>query len=685
MTIVETSVRAQRTDEGSQSQRDKLDAMRGIDTAARIAIEDVRPAIDGGAVPIKRVVGDVVTVSADIFSDGHDKIAAALQYRIVGEANWREVPLIFVDNDRWQGAFTVDQNAMWEYRIAGWRDEFRSWRDEIEKKYAAGQKVSLELEEGRRLIADAADNAAGRTSSESGDLKRELEWARSGPDEKAQFERFTSNDLMALVGRAGKRSFLTLSSITYRIWVDRQRAAFSAWYEMFPRSQSGDPARHGTFDDVIEKLPYVSDLGFDVLYFTPIHPIGKINRKGRNNSLTATPEDPGSPYAIGSDEGGHDALHPELGDFEDFARLISSAKEHGLEIALDFAIQCAPDHPWIKEHPEWFEWRPDGSIRFAENPPKKYEDIVNVSFYGEAFPDIWYALRDVILFWAEKGVRIFRVDNPHTKPFPFWQWMIAEVQTRFPDVIFLSEAFTRPKVMKRLAKIGFSQSYTYYTWRNTKAELTEYLTELSQTDVRNYYRPNFFVNTPDINPVFLQTSGRPGYRTRFVLAATLAGNYGLYNGFEICEGAPVPGKEEYLDSEKYEIRAWDFDKPDHIKEDIRLINKIRRSYAIFRDLSNLAFFNVWNDEILYYGKRNADLSEFLLFAVNLDPTQTQGAHFEVPLWEFGLEDDASIDVEDLLTGERFTWTGKVQHMLLDPERNPYQIWRLAGPAGGAHV
>jgi len=435
--------------------------------------------------------------------------------------------------------------------------------------------------------------------------------------------------------------------------------------------------RHGMFFDVIVCLPYVRDMGFDVLYFTPIHPIGRANRKGRNNSLQAREGDHGSPYAIGGEAGGHTALHPELGDFDDFAALVEAAHAHGLEIALDFAIQCSPDHPWVKEHPEWFDWRPDGSIKFAENPPKKYEDIVNVHFYRDVFPSLWYALRDVVLFWAERGVRVFRVDNPHTKPFPFWEWMIGEVLEKYPDAIFLSEAFTRPKVMKRLAKLGFTQSYTYFTWRNAKAELTEYLTELTRSECREYFRPNFFANTPDINPFYLQTSGRPGFRTRLVLAATLACNYGIYSGFELCEGASLPGKEEYLDSEKYELRAWDWNREGHIRDDIRLINRLRNERPALRQFTNLNFYNAWNDQILYYGKYSTDRRDFILIAVNLDPHNAQGANFEAPLWEFGLPDDASIRVEDLVTGERFYWNGKIQHMYLDPARNPYAIWRIS--------
>jgi starch synthase (maltosyl-transferring) len=355
---------------------------------------------------------------------------------------------------------------------------------------------------------------------------------------------------------------------------------------------------------------------------------------------------------------------------------VQAAREHGLEIAIDFAIQCSPNHPWIKAHPEWFDWRPDGTIKYAENPPKKYQDIVNVEFYGGGFPALWYALRDIVLFWAKRAVRIFRVDNPHTKPFPFWEWMIAEVQAEYPDAIFLAEAFTRPKVMKRLAKLGFTQSYSYFTWRNTKPELTSYLTELTTTDARFTMRPNFFVNTPDINPYFLQTSGRPGFRTRLVLAASLGGNYGVYSGFELCEATPVPGKEEYLDSEKFELRAWDWDRPGNIRPDIALMNRLRAERPALQDFANLTFYNAWNDQILYYGKKTPDRQDFILFAVNLDPHNAQGADFEVPLWEFGLPDEAAIDAEDLVNGNRFTWHGKIQHVWLDPQHNPYAIWRL---------
>jgi starch synthase (maltosyl-transferring) len=662
-----------------QSPSQRLDDL----AASRIAIEAVWPEIDAGRFCIKCAVDDTVTVEADIFCDGHDKIAAALLYRRADSDSWSEAPMAHSDNDRWRGQFKVEDNALHVYTIVSWRDLFASWIDAIQKKKSAAAPIALDLKEGIHLLREAGETSTRGTAADREALVKLADTAERSAEEPQRLQVLLGDEAKSLMQRAGPRTHLTTYARELGVWVDRHRAAFSAWYELFPRSQSGDVHRHGTFRDVIARLPYVRDLGFDVLYFTPIHPIGLTNRKGRNNSLRANPDDPGSPYAIGSAEGGHDVIHSELGTFDDFADLVRAAHEHGLEIALDFAIQCSPDHPWIKEHPEWFDWRPDGSIKFAENPPKKYEDIVNVHFYRDAFPSIWYALRDVVLFWAERGVRIFRVDNPHTKPYPFWEWMIAEVHARFPDTIFLSEAFTRPKVMKRLAKLGFTQSYTYFTWRNTKAELTNYLTELTRTEAREFYRPNFFVNTPDINPVYLQTSGRPGFQSRLILAATLSGSYGVYSGFELCEGRPLPGKEEYLDSEKYELKAWDWERPGHIREDITLVNRLRKERPSLQQFANLAFYNAWNDNIIYYGKFTDDLRDFVLVAVNLDPHNAQGAHFEVPLWEFGLPDEATIGVQDLVTGESYTWSGKVQHMLLDPQVRPYGIWRLVPQKGGA--
>jgi len=645
--------------------------------ANRVAIEKVTPELDGGRFPVKRVVGDVLHVEADIFCDGHDQIAANLLIRPAEARRFEAVPMRFIVNDRWEADYPLLENTRYVYTLEAWRDLFASWRIEVTKKHDAGLRIDLELTEGREIVAKSAAEAEGDDKAFLERLLAEIDGHKGESGELLAL--MLDERVRAVMARSGLRTNLSRYERELELWVDRTAAACSAWYELFPRSMSHDPKRHGTFDDVVRMLPYVREMGFDVLYFPPIHPIGRSNRKGRNNSLTPGPDDPGSPYAIGAAEGGHKAIHPELGTEEDFRRLVGAAHRHGLEIALDFAIQCSPDHPWIKQHPEWFDWRPDGTIKFAENPPKKYEDIVNVHFYRDALPAIWHEWRDTVLYWVDQGVRIFRVDNPHTKPLPFWEWMIREVNDRHPDVVFLAEAFTRPKMMKRLAKVGFQQSYSYFTWRNTKAELTTYLTELTQEECAEYMRPNFFANTPDINPVYLQTGGRAGFQVRGVLAATLSPVYGLYNGFELCEGTPVPGKEEYLDSEKYEIRAWDYDRPGNIRDYITRINHIRRDNPALWRFKNLSFLNAWNDNILYYAKMTADRSNAVLVAVNLDPHHVQACHFEVPLWEFGLPDHASIDVEDLLTGARFTWAGKIQHMWLDPAHNPCALWRLLPP------
>jgi starch synthase (maltosyl-transferring) len=648
----------------------------------RIAIEGVDPAIDGGRFAAKGIAGDPFIVEADVFCDGHEVIDAALLHRARGDKAWGETAMLPLPNSRWRAQTVFPVPGPYEYRIVAWRDLFGTWREEVTKKRNAGVPITLELTEGRTLVEKAVKHNRRGTAQERRRLKALLAEVDGADAETNRLALLMDDELGTLMHACAERTNLSESDAAYPIFIDRERAEFSAWYELFPRSQSGRADRHGTFDDVIARLPYVRDLGFDVLYFPPIHPIGTTNRKGRNNTLTPAPDDPGSPYAIGSEDGGHDALHPELGDFDSFRRLIAAAADHGLEIAIDFAIQCSPDHPWIKEHPEWFDWRPDGTIKFAENPPKKYEDIVNVHFYRDALPSIWHEWRRVVLFWLDQGVRIFRVDNPHTKPLPFWEWLIEEVRAVDPGVIFLAEAFTKPKMMKRLGKVGFNQSYSYFTWRNTKHELTEYLTELTTEECRHYMRPNFFVNTPDINPVYLQTSGMPGFRIRLFLAATLGTNYGIYNGFEYCEAAPMPGKEEYLNSEKYEIRAWDHDNSVNIKHDIRLLNRLRQDNPALQRFTGLTFYNAWNDAVLYYGRHTPDRSNFLLLAVTLDPHTTQVADFEVPLWEFGLPDHATIAAHDLVIDRPFTWTGKVHQMLLNPQERPYMAWRLSTYGAG---
>ncbi|HXC30330.1 MAG TPA: maltotransferase domain-containing protein [Stellaceae bacterium] len=641
-------------------------------TMPRVAIENVMPTVDDGRFPAKRLVGETVEVSADLISDGHDQLAAALLWRSADEKTWREAPMAPAGNDRWAGRFPLNRVGRYLFTVLAWKDRFGNFTEELEKKYTAGLPIELELEEGRLLIENSVAQVAPDVAPRLDALAKELK--RAEPEERRR--RLLSPATAALMASARLRPHAHQHPIEYAVEAERRVAGFGSWYELFPRSQSGDPSRHGTFTDVIARLPAISAMGFDVLYFPPIHPIGRVNRKGHDNAPHAEPGEPGSPYAIGSEEGGHEAIHPALGTLDDFRRLRDAAARHGMELALDFAVQCAPDHPWLRQHPDWFDWRPDGSIRYAENPPKKYEDIVNVDFYaGSAVPSLWLALRDIVLLWAGEGVRLFRVDNPHTKPLPFWEWMIGEVRAKYPDAVFLAEAFTRPKLMYRLAKIGFSQSYTYFTWRNTKAELTEYLTELT-TNARDFFRPHFFVNTPDINPVFLQTSGRPGFLIRASLAATLSGLFGVYSGFELCEARALPGREEYASSEKYEIRAWDWEAPGNIIAEITRLNRIRRANPALQTHLGVSFHNAFNDQVLYFSKATPDLQNVVLVAVNLDPRFPQECDIEVPLWLWGLSDAASVAVADLMDGHRFTWTGKMQHIRLDPAVMPFAIWRL---------
>ncbi|MBB3007779.1 alpha-1,4-glucan--maltose-1-phosphate maltosyltransferase [Cupriavidus alkaliphilus] len=680
--------------------------------APRIAIEQVEPACDAGRFAVRRVVGERVAVSADIWMDGHDKLAAAVLWRAPGESDWRETPMQPGINDRWEGSFPLVALGRHEFTVEAWRDTYASWLDEIGKKRAAGLNVALETEEGARLVADAllrpagngkagngkAGNGkkSGRKDSQKTAIDSELSaivdelTAAAGDDERRLqllLSERTAAAMQAVMQSPAGRPFASRHPVAMPVEADRLAARFASWYELFPRSQSNDAQRHGTFDDVIARLPAIRAMGFDVLYFPPIHPIGRTHRKGRNNSLRSEPGDPGSPYAIGGDEGGHDALHPELGTFEDFSRLIDAAAANGLELALDFAIQCSPDHPWLKDHPEWFAHRPDGSLRYAENPPKKYEDIVNVDFYAAppAGAALWQALRDVVMFWADHGIRIFRVDNPHTKPLPFWEWMIADVRARHPDTIFLAEAFTRPKMMARLAKLGFSQSYTYFTWRNAKWELTEYLTELTQSPLRDFFRPHFFVNTPDINPYFLHHGGRPAFLIRAALATLLSGLWGMYSGFELCESAPfvLDGKvrEEYLDSEKYQLRVRDWQQPGNIVAEISRLNEIRAGHPALQNHLGLRFYQAGSDAVLWFARfvPGTDYlfgDDVLLVAINLDPRTAHDADIEIPLWEWGLPDQAGLAVQDLMRGQRFELRGKHQRIRLDPAQLPFAVWHV---------
>ncbi|RYE34308.1 MAG: DUF3416 domain-containing protein [Hyphomicrobiales bacterium] len=645
--------------------------------SARIAIENVSPAADDGRFPVKRSAGDRVVVSADVFGDGHDVIEVELLWRPPGATEWHRHPMRHLSNDRWEGVFTIHGIGRHSFAIEAWWSEFGTFRRDFARKRDAGLDLTLEVQEGRLLLESFAQSADAEAR-----LVIEKLLGQLSADQDECAEVLQSEPLAAAMAAADRRPHAVGRDRIYEIEADREGAAFASWYELFPRSVTDSPDRHGTFQDVIGRLPAIREMGFDVLYFPPIHPIGRTNRKGRNNTLTPGPDDPGSPYAIGSAEGGHDAVHPQLGTLDDFERLVDEAGRHGIEIALDFAIQCSPDHPWLREHPDWFSWRPDGSMRYAENPPKKYQDIVNVDFYAPgAIPDLWFALRDAVQFWVDRGVRIFRVDNPHTKPFPFWEWLIADIRSRDPRVLFLAEAFTRPKIMYRLGKVGFSQSYTYFTWRNTKAELTEYLTELNEAPARDVYRPHFFVNTPDINPVFLQNSGRPGFLIRAALAATLSGLWGVYSGFELCEAEPVPGKEEYLDSEKYEIRPRDWLSTGNIVAEITALNRIRRNNPALQSHLGLTFYSASNENVLYFGKREPQADEIVLVAVNLDPHAAHSAAIEVPLWELGLPDHGSVSVLDLMQGHRFTWHGKMQDIRLDPHALPFAIWRIAALKG----
>ncbi|WP_397448305.1 alpha-1,4-glucan--maltose-1-phosphate maltosyltransferase [Pseudomonas sp. NA-150] len=638
----------------------------------RIVIENTMPVIEGGLFAAKAIVGQPVEVTSKVFADGHDQLAVVISWRAVDEEDWHSVPMQALVNDSWRGEFTPASVSRYLFRLEAWIDQFASYGYELRKKYEAGVPIGLELEEGRIHLAQAAERHQGAIKDQLNSVLAQF----GQRDTEGQVALLLSAETVALMARAENRAYLS-RSIDFPLDVERQRAQFASWYELFPRSVTNDPARHGTFNDVLGRLPMIHDMGFDVLYFPPIHPIGRAFRKGPNNSLEAGPDDPGSPYAIGSAEGGHDAIHPQLGSREEFRNLVKAAAIHGLEIALDFAIQCSQDHPWLKEHPGWFSWRPDGTIRYAENPPKKYQDIVNVDFYaGDAIPSLWLELRDVVLGWVHEGVKIFRVDNPHTKPLPFWQWMIADIRSQHPDVMFLAEAFTKPAMMARLGKVGYSQSYTYFTWRNTKAELAEYFSQLNQPPWRDCYRPNFFVNTPDINPFFLHESGRAGFLIRAVLATMGSGLWGMYSGFELCEAAPIPGKEEYLDSEKYEIRPRDYSAPGNIIAEIAQLNRIRRQNPALQTHLGLSIYTAWNDNILYFGKRSADGSNFILVAVSLDPFNAQEAHFELPLWEMGLPDDAATSGEDLMTGHRWTWYGKQQWMRIEPWHQPFGIWRI---------
>jgi len=643
--------------------------------ARKVVIENVRPEVDCGRFPIKRTIGERVEVTADVFADGHDVLYAILRHRSASRPDWQEVPMEPLVNDRWQAEFRVTGEGRHLYTLQAWTDRFLSWSRDIVKKFEAAQDLSVDILVGVQLIEATAQRASrkdrGSLATRAEEIKR-----LATRDMPGALKMALSPELKALMIQTADRRRATSYSRELVVVVDREKARFGAWYEMFPRSCSRQPGQQGTLQDCAQRLDYVAEMGFDVLYLPPIHPIGRVNRKGNNNGEKAAPDDVGSPWAIGSSEGGHKTIDPRLGTLEDFQRLLSRAKQLGLEVALDLAYQCAPDHPYVKEHKEWFRMRPDGTMQYAENPPKKYQDIFPLDFETEQSQALWEELKSVVLYWIEQGVRIFRVDNPHTKPFDFWQWLITDIKNRHPEVLFLAEAFTRPKVMYELAKLGFTQSYTYFAWRNTKQELTEYFKELMQTEVREYFRPNLWPNTPDILTDFLQQGGPPAFMSRLVLAATLGANYGMYGpAFELCENRAVaPGSEEYLDSEKYQLRTWGWESPNSLVKLIAQVNRIRRENLALHSDWSLRFHFADNDQIIVYSKMTDDLLNIIVTVVNLDPNRIQSAWVDLPLDVFHLDPRQPYQMHDLLTDTRYVWQGSRNYVELNPQRLPAHIF-----------
>ncbi|HLJ45970.1 MAG TPA: alpha-1,4-glucan--maltose-1-phosphate maltosyltransferase [Bryobacteraceae bacterium] len=639
----------------------------------RVVIEGVTPSVDDGRFPAKRTAGDLVHVEADIFADGHDSLAAILLSKREASADWTEKRMRPGVNDRWAGDFSVPDVGRYVFTIRAWVDHFETWRRDLLKRIEANNDTDVDYRIGGALILDAAARASGWDAQW---LTGRAHTLNSGVPVAQLRPLALDNLLNDFMLRYSDRRFASAAEREYVVVVDPLRARFSAWYELFPRSTSPVEGRHGTLADCIQRLPYVAAMGFDIVYLPPIHPIGRQFRKGPNNSTAANPEDPGSPWAIGASEGGHKSINPELGTLEDFRVLVARASELGLDVALDIAFQASPDHPYVEEHEEWFQKRPDGSIQYAENPPKKYQDIYPFDFESDNWRGLWEELRGVFLFWIDQGVRVFRVDNPHTKPLPFWEWVIGEVKQKCPETIFLSEAFTRPKIMYRLAKAGFSQSYTYFPWRNVKYELVSYLTELTKTEVREYFRPNHWPNTPDILTEFLQTSGRPGFVIRLLLAATLGANYGIYGpAFELLESKAVrPGSEEYLDSEKYQVRYWNLERADSLRDLITLVNRIRRENAALQNDWSLDFHTTDNDQLICYSKRSDDGQDLIVVVVNLDPHHAQSGYIDIPLERFGV--DRPFQAHELLTGARYIWSGARNLVQLDPASVPGHIFRV---------
>jgi starch synthase (maltosyl-transferring) len=642
-----------------------------------VVIENLSPLVDGGRYPIKRAIGEDLAVEADIFKDGHDVVAASLRWRLVGATSWHETPMHFIDNDRWGAVCTFYENATYEYTVEAWTDTFSGWKHEFVTKFEAGiTDLTSEALEGAALVEAAAHRANDRD-----DVTRLREISqRIRTADNAEIDAIAhSDELDVLMATYPDLSTATQYAPAPRVIVDRLEARVAAWYEFFPRSAGGHGDRGSTLREALPRVDDAKAMGFNVIYFPPIHPIGHTNRKGRNNSLRAEPDEPGVPYAIGNEYGGHKAVDPNLGTIEDFDWLQNEIRNRGMEVALDFAINCSPDHPYVHEHPEWFYKRPNGSIKYAENPPKKYEDIYPLNFRCSNWPQLWQEMKSIILFWADHGVRIFRVDNPHTKPLPFWEYLITGVRQIYPDVLFLSEAFTRPKMMKALAKAGFTQSYTYFTWRTSKSELTEYFTELTQTDMRQYFRGNLFTNTPDILPFHLQNGGRPTFMVRLVLAATLSSSYGIYSGFELCENHALPGREEYFDSEKYQWKERNWDAPGNIKDWVTHVNLIRKQNRALHFYDNLRFYHADNDAILCYGKMTPARDNIIVVVANLDPFMKQYSFVDLPIDEFGIGNGDHYQVHDLLSDARYIWHGRRNYVELDPQLQPAHIFRIRRP------
>ncbi|MCE6987626.1 alpha-1,4-glucan--maltose-1-phosphate maltosyltransferase [Dyadobacter sp. CY323] len=646
--------------------------MSVTDGRKRVVITNVTPQVEAGRFPARRAIGESVHFSADIFGDGHDVVAAAVVYKHKSDTLWEEIPMHLVINDRWEAMWRPGKMGFYEYRFTGWIDHFTTWKNGLVKKLNANQDISVEILIGVEILeeASALANAEADFSSWIGQFK-----TSQNPENAVNLA--ISDELAEAMSKIRYTDRITVYDQTFNLEIERKKAGFSAWYELFPRSASAFPDSHGTFRDVINLLPNVAKMGFDTLYFPPVHPIGELKRKGKNNSLTPSETDPGSPWAIGNRLGGHKAVHPELGTIEDFSELVSEAKKLDIEIAMDIAYQCAPDHPYVKDHPQWFKWRPDGTVQYAENPPKRYEDILPFDFETHDWQNLWNELKSVLEFWIDKGVRVFRIDNPHTKAFGFWEWVIAEIRKKNPETIFLAEAFTRPRVMERLAKVGFNQSYTYFTWRTSKWEIEKYLRELTETDQQYYFRPNFWPNTPDILPHHLAEGGENAHIARFILAATLSSNYGLYGPvYEYGVNTPHPGKEEYTDNEKYEIKQWDWQRYSRTREIITRVNRIRKENTALQTTWNVDFTETNNDMVICYTKTDEETGNALIIAVNLDNWNTQGAHIKVPIHKFGIYSNQTYVVRDMLSGEKYYWQGEYNYVQMNPYEMPAHILKI---------